>query len=834
MWNDAPICMVVCIHASQIFNVLALLMSCFVALSRLPSVRVRLLVRLVAGAICVSPNLADANNLPFNEATALPREEIVFVDASIRSRQMIAFSPRHNSQVIFLEGELPILEQVARHLRGKKDIAAIHLVTHGEAGAVLAGSGRLDQDALRATSDSTMAAIGNALSGDADILLYGCNIASQGEGKDFLHQLARRTHADVAASTDDTGHASLGADWDLEFRSGDIEAPIVVSEASQQAWQDKLTIGITVASSTTTLMSALNPFGPIGVTYTGTPTILGVFSSNSYGTFTTTSSNLGMSTGAVFGTGNISQISGTPATFWDGAGTGVTSGSERDRAALTFSFIPDTGVTKVVFRYIMGSEEYNEYVGQNFSDNITIRLTGGAYSNTNVAIVPGTSTGIDIDTINASINSSFYRDNTIASPPVPDSVLDGHTALLRSITPVVPATTYSAEIKVADFTDNMYNTALFVDYFGASLQLDLDSNNSSGATAANYSTTFTEGGAAVSIADSDTTIVNYDTTSVQSATITLTNAKANDSLTYGAMPSGISASTNTSTPGVITVTLTGAASIAGYQTAISSVLFSNSSNVPDPTTRNVTVVVNDGTTNSNTASTAIAMSIVPTYLYTVSKTVNLSSIAAPGNLSYSIALVNTGDGVMTGMSVTDVLTQGASNTPITLIGPTGDGGVVGQFGLGETWGYSATLPVTQARIDNGNDLVNMVSVTSAETSPAVQTAQATTTVSKNPALAISKTSSTAGPVNVGDTINYTYSVTNTGNISVNNVSINDVHNGAGSFAGPGFETLTGDVAPLGDSTDAAVNGIWNSLAPGDTIRFTSSYLVTQADIDNGP
>lgn len=590
-------------------------------------------------------------------------------------------------------------------------------------------------------------------------------------------------------------------------------------------------ISITPVSSTTTLLNALAPNGATGVTFTGTPTILGAFSSNAYGTFTTTGSNLGMTSGAVFGTGNVSQVSGSPSFFWDGAGTGNTSGVERDRAALTFSFTPDTGVTKVAFRYVMGSEEYNEYVGQNFSDNITIRLTGGVYSGTNVAVVPNTSTGIDIDTINATTNSAYYRDNTVSSPPVPDSVLDGHTTVLRTISTVVPGTTYSAEIKVADFTDQFYNTAIFVDYFGAALLLDLDANNSSGALLANYNTTFTEAGPAIAIADADRTITNYDTTSIASATVRLTNAKPFDVMTINTLPGGITGSVNTSTPGVITVTLTGSSTAANYQTAISAIRFNNTSNVPDITARNVTVVVNDGATNSNTAVTNITMVRVPTYLYTVAKSVDRSNISAPSALAYTITVTNTGDGAMTGVSVTDTVTQAAFSTTLPVSGPAGDAGTIGAFDIGEVWTYAATFPATQARIDSGANVVNTVAVTSTQTSPASQSATATTTVTQTPMMTLVKSANQAGPVPVGQNVSYSYLITNTGNITIYNVTVGDVHNHNGSFPAPGGEVLQTDVAPLNDSSDAGQNGTWSTLAPGDSIRFSSLYQVVQADID---
>jgi Domain of unknown function (DUF4347) len=101
----------------------------------------------------------------------------------------------------------------------------------------------------------------------------------------------------------------------------------------------------------------------------------------------------------------------------------------------------------------------------------------------------------------------------------------------------------------------------------------------------------------------------------------------------------------------------------------------------------------------------------------------------------------------------------------------------------------------------------------------------------NPQLAIIKTANTSGPVQVGQIISYTYSVTNTGNVAFVNVYVGDVHHGYGPPPLPLNETLTTDVVPIGDSFDAASDGHWDTLGPGDTLTFTSSYAVVQADID---
>lgn len=48
---------------------------------------------------------------------------------------------------------------------------------------------------------------------------------------------------------------------------------------------------------------------------------------------------------------------------------------------------------------------------------------------------------------------------------------------------------------------------------------------------------------------------------------------------------------------------------------------------------------------------------------------------------------------------------------------------------------------------------------------------------------------------------------------------------------PTNETLTSDNGFANDSSDAGVNGSWDTLAPGDEITFTATYLVTQSDVD---
>ena len=105
-------------------------------------------------------------------------------------------------------------------------------------------------------------------------------------------------------------------------------------------------------------------------------------------------------------------------------------------------------------------------------------------------------------------------------------------------------------------------------------------------------------------------------------------------------------------------------------------------------------------------------------------------------------------------------------------------------------------------------------------------------IDPQPSLSMVKVADNPGPHAVGDVITYTYTVTNTGNTVVRDVSVNDTHNGSDPAPVPGNESLSADNGASGDSLDAAVDGSWDVLAPGDVVTFTGTYTVTQTDVDN--
>src|SRR6266508_4465780 len=136
--------------------------------------------------------------------------------------------------------------------------------------------------------------------------------------------------------------------------------------------------------------------------------------------------------------------------------------------------------------------------------------------------------------------------------------------------------------------------------------LDLDADDST-TTGANYLTVFRDGDPPVAVVDTDVSVVDNDSPSLASATVTLTNGDPLGSLTFNGTAPGI---INVVGSGTHVITLTGAASAADYQTALRQITFNNTDTNPSTETRVIDIVVNDGAGNSNTAQALIQVEVV--------------------------------------------------------------------------------------------------------------------------------------------------------------------------------------------------------------------------------
>ena len=178
--------------------------------------------------------------------------EFVFVDRRAPDYQQLLDDLENNSEdrnleIVLLDADRDGIQQISEMLDDYESVDAIHIISHGDDGLVQLGSSWLSLDSL-ATYQASITGWSEFLSGDADLLIYGCNLAASEAGQALIQALSEFTGADVAASDDTTGHAALGGNWTLEFATGVIESNIAISESLQQNWLGALPVGFTATS----------------------------------------------------------------------------------------------------------------------------------------------------------------------------------------------------------------------------------------------------------------------------------------------------------------------------------------------------------------------------------------------------------------------------------------------------------------------------------------------------------------------------------------------------------------------------------------------------------
>ncbi len=167
--------------------------------------------------------------------------ELVFVDTRVDDYEalvdsLVQSSDRsHQIEVVILERERDGIEQISTALAAYDDLDAVHLISHGSDGSIQLGDTLLDSATLE-QNQAGVALWANAFTETGDILIYGCNLAASEAGQSLINELAGLTLADVAASDDLTGHASLGGDWELEHAVGSIESEVAISAETQAQW----------------------------------------------------------------------------------------------------------------------------------------------------------------------------------------------------------------------------------------------------------------------------------------------------------------------------------------------------------------------------------------------------------------------------------------------------------------------------------------------------------------------------------------------------------------------------------------------------------------------
>ncbi|MEL6570057.1 MAG: Ig-like domain-containing protein [Pseudomonadota bacterium] len=206
--------------------------------------------------------------------------------------------------------------------------------------------------------------------------------------------------------------------------------------------------------------------------------------------------------------------------------------------------------------------------------------------------------------------------------------------------------------------------------------------------------------------------------------------------------------------------------------------------------------------------------------FDLTKDVDIPVLSAPGTLTYTITVDNTGNQSLTNVTLIDDLTQNGDDLVLTtgqsLTGDT-DGDL--EIDVDETWVYTSTFAATQDQIDNGANILNTATVDTAETGP--QTANDTTSIVQSASFDVTKGSDTSNLTAPGP-IAYQITVTNTGNTSVTGLVPTDI-------LSQGLTTvnLTADLALSGDTDNDA------ELDLSEVWIYSVTYQATQDNIDAG-
>ncbi|WP_426623304.1 DUF7507 domain-containing protein [Leifsonia sp. McL0607] len=197
---------------------------------------------------------------------------------------------------------------------------------------------------------------------------------------------------------------------------------------------------------------------------------------------------------------------------------------------------------------------------------------------------------------------------------------------------------------------------------------------------------------------------------------------------------------------------------------------------------------------------------------TLEKTADRAGLVAGDTVTYSFLLANTGNVTLTRVAVHEETFSGAGALSAVSCPDS-----AGTLAPGASVTCTASYTVSQADLDRGS-VTNTATATAAPPSGAAiasRPSSVTLTATTQPGLALTKTADRTELV-AGETVSYSFSMTNTGNVTLKDVKPQEV---AFSGAGP----LSAVSCPADVKT----------LAPAAAATCAATYVVTQADVDRG-
>ncbi|HEX7190462.1 MAG TPA: choice-of-anchor L domain-containing protein [Thermoanaerobaculia bacterium] len=192
---------------------------------------------------------------------------------------------------------------------------------------------------------------------------------------------------------------------------------------------------------------------------------------NAIGTFTGGAADgLAIDSGVIMSSGDIKTAAGPNTSEGTSTSLGTAGDPQLDSLvapfhthdAIVIEFDAVTVTNSFSIRYVFASEEYKEFVGSEFNDVFAFFVDGQ-----NIALVPGTSLPVAVNTINQILNSSLYHDNPAGSGFFGTS-FDGFTSELTAFAVVDPNVTHHVKLAIADTSDSILDSAVFLAQGGIS------------------------------------------------------------------------------------------------------------------------------------------------------------------------------------------------------------------------------------------------------------------------------------------------------------------------------------------------------------------------------
>ena len=184
-------------------------------------------------------DIADGNVEPVPDTE--PLREVVFIASNTPDLNALLADLQNESDpnrefiAILLDADRGGIDQITAALSNLHNVAAVHLVSHGSEGRVELGNEILDVGTV-SNHLNAIESWANALTSDADILIYGCDLAAAESGRALMQIIAEASGGDVAASDDATGAETQGGDWILEEQVGNVSTKVAFSEELWTIW----------------------------------------------------------------------------------------------------------------------------------------------------------------------------------------------------------------------------------------------------------------------------------------------------------------------------------------------------------------------------------------------------------------------------------------------------------------------------------------------------------------------------------------------------------------------------------------------------------------------